>query len=212
MQKILEWMRQNMLVSIALVVALVAGLALFGTYNSIIDEGNKLENGLNEQYPVTQNELSTCLIKIGDAANLTKAETQTMKDALTEAIKGRYEGRSANPGQMFSAIVEDYPDLKVFDDAFQRAYHTIIGCRTDYQKAQNKLFNQLKVYDNFQTDSFWRRRFAQNRYPSELLRADKLKGEAAYEQMRTMILTADTREAYRTGTLPSSNPCATPSS
>ena len=182
---------------------LVVGLLV---KNSAINERNVQESGLNSMYLTAQNELSSCLDKSKQAANITKAQAATMTDALTDVIKGRYsESSTAKPtsGAMFSAIVEDYPDMKPYADAFASAYSVIIGCREDYKNVQNQLLSRLASYEAWRTGSLTARTFANA--PSDQLQArigtQKVIGQEALDQMFLIVIVKDTIEAYESGVL-----------
>lgn len=203
MEAITQWVLSHLKMVIFGGAALLLGVVLLISFVNIHNTGVSKENTLNGQYKINQNELSTCLTKIKDSSNLTKAEVAAMTEALTEAIKGRYDGRTPNAGAMFSAIVEDYPDLAQYDTAFQRAFVVIIGCRDDYKGAQNKLTDQIRDFDT------WRQKWPTSWLtdtPSDRLRADSLRGEPALEQMRRLVLTQDALDAYNDGVLDYENP------
>jgi hypothetical protein len=191
------------------VVVLTIVIALL-SWNSAVNKGNAMENGLNKQYLVNQNELSNCVTQIRETAKVAQAESDAFTKAMEDAIKGRYDGRAANPGQMFSAITENYPDLKDLNKAFERVYLKIVECRGDYKLVQNKLLSQLQGYDDWRTATNTGRIFGGNR-PSDHLVAQigtnrLLTGKAAYAQMLTIVTTADTKKAYETGNLEPEDP------
>lgn len=201
----MEFITKNIKWLAPLAVAALAAIWVISSFVGIRNTGVEKEAGLNAQYKVNQNSLSTCLVKIADSANLTKAESEQLRGALEDAVKGRYDGRTANPGQMFSAIVENYPDLKVFDEAFKRAYATIIGCRSDYQGDQNKLTDMIRDFDS------WRQKWPTAWFtdtPSARLEAGDRHGADALVQMKRLVLTSGTQQAYESGELPTSNPWA----
>jgi hypothetical protein len=192
------------------VVVVVLGGGWFLVSNSVTNAGNVKETQLNAQYLDNQNWLSDCLVKTNQAASITKAQTDAFDKAMTDVIKGRYDGRSAQPGSMFSAIVENYPDMKGFNDAFNRAFNTVMGCRTDYRGMQSKLLDMLQKYDAWRTGSFTVRTFGGD-YPSNNLVAQigsdrSRKGQAALDQMYTIVTTKDTQDAYKNGTMPTQDP------
>lgn len=202
-EAILSWVMRHLkalVIGGIVLVLIITALSYFvSAFNTRVDK----EQGLNGQYKDNQNELSACLTKITDSANLTNAQVEAMTEALVEAIKGRYDGRTASPGSMFSAIIEDYPNLQPFDDAFERAFVVIIGCREDYKNVQSKLIDMIRDYDAWRL-KFPRRLLIGN--PSDELRADDLRGEMALEQMRRLVLVKEALDAYEDGVLENENP------
>jgi hypothetical protein len=195
------------------VLAVVLLLVGFLVNNSVTNTGNKKEATLNAQYLDNQNYLSDCITKIREVAGVTKAQSDSFTQAMNDAVKGRYDGRSAQPGAMFSAIVENYPDLTGLNQAFERAYTTIIGCRTDYRNIQSKLLDMLRDYDSWRTGSLTVRTFGGDR-PSDNLVAQigsdrSRKGQAALDQMYTIVLVKDAKKAYEEGELTPEDPFGT---
>jgi hypothetical protein len=192
---------------------LVLGLIGFLVSNSVTNTGNQKEATLNAQYLDNQNYLSDCITKIREVAGVTKAQSESFTKAMNDAVKGRYDGRSAEPGAMFSAIVENYPDLSGLNQAFERAHTTIIGCRTDYRNIQSKLLDMLRDYDSWRTGSLTVRTFGGDR-PSDNLVAQigsdrSRKGQAALDQMYTIVTVKEAKDAYNNGELKPEDPFGT---
>lgn len=187
------------------VIAVVTAFVLFLVNNSVTNTGNVKEAGLNAQYLDNQNELSACTTKIRETANIAGAQADKFEEVMVEVIKGRYEGREGNPGTMFSAIVEQYPDLASLSSAYERVHNVVVGCRSDYKNIQTKLLDMLQKYDSWRTGSFTVRTFG-GEYPSNNLVAQigtdrTRKGQVALDQMYTIVVTKDTVDAYKTGEL-----------
>jgi hypothetical protein len=194
------------IVAISVIALLLVG---FLVNNSVTNTGNQKETRLNAQYLDNQNYLSDCIIKIREVAGVTKAQSDSFTRAMNDAVKGRYDGR-AQPGAMFSAIVENYPDLSGLNKAFERAYTTITGCRTDYRNIQSKLLDMLRDYDSWRTGSLTVRTFGGDR-PSDNLVAQigndrSRKGRAALDQMYTIVLVEDAKDAYNSGEVTPEDP------
>lgn len=192
------------------VVALIIG---FLVNNSVTNTGNQKEAALNAQYLDNQNVLSDCIIKIREVAGVSKAQSESFIQAMNDAVKGRYDGRSAEPGSMFSAVVESYPDLAGLNQAFERAHTTITGCRTDYRNIQSKLLDMLREYDSWRTGSLTVRMFGGDR-PSDNLVAQigsdrSRKGRDALDRMYTIVLVKDAKQAYEKGEIAPEDPFGT---
>lgn len=202
--------------AVALVLVVVGGFVFFLVNNSVTNNGNKQEAGLNTQYLDNQNYLSDCITKIRESANVTKAEADKFEQVMVEVIKGRYEGEtSAQPGSgaLFSAIVEQYPDMSGLNKAFERVYTVIVGCRSDYRGKQSQLLDKLRTYDSWRTGSWTVRTFGGDEYPSDNLEARVSttvnRGKDARDQMYTIVLVKDSVDAYNTGVLVPEDPFAT---
>lgn len=190
----------------AVVLVILAIIAyVVGTSISVTNDGNKKEAALGAMYRSAQNELSDCLTKISGSANVAQAQSDAFTKAMTDVIKGRYDGREAQPGGMFSAIVENYPDLSGLNNAFARVQDVLIGCRTDFKNVQNRLLDQLREYDSWRTGSWTVRTFGGD-YPSNNLVAQigndtSRRGQAALDQMNTIVTVEGVTDAYRGGSM-----------
>ena len=192
-------------------VILVLGLIALLTSNSVTNTGNRKEAALNSQYLNNQNYLSHCITQIREVANVTQAQSDDFIKAMTDAVKGRYDGRSAQPGAMFSAITENYPDLKGLNQAFERMYTVITGCRTDYKNVQSKLLDMLREYDSWRTGSLTVRTFGGDRPSNNLVArigTTSHTGRDALNQMYTIVLVKDAKTAYQNGELNPETPFA----
>lgn len=204
----------RVIAAISIGLVLVIGLIAFLVNNSVTNTGNTKEAGLNAQYLNNQNELSACVTTIRETANIAGAQADKFEEVMVEVIKGRYEGREASPGTMFSAIVEQYPDLTSLSSAYERVHNVVVGCRSDYKKIQAKLLDQLQKYDAWRTGSFTVRTFG-GEFPSDNLVAQigtdrSRKGQVALDQMYTIVVTKDTVDAYKTGELVPETPFVGP--
>lgn len=205
----------------AAVVVVVLGLWAIFTNIGVTNDGNKREADLNVRYLNAQNYLSDCITKIRETANVTQAQAAKFEEVMVETIKGRYDGKlsSASPsiggGQLFSAVVENYPDLSGLNQAFERVYTVIVGCRTDYRGKQSELLDVLRSYDQWRTGSFTVRFFGDGEFPSNNLEArvgtSVVRGAEARDRMYTIVLVKDAQNAYNTGEITPENPFGVPS-
>ena len=83
----MEFITKNIKWLAPLAVAALAAIWVISSFVGIRNTGVEKEAGLNAQYKVNQNSLSTCLVKIADSANLTKAESEQLRGALEDAVK-----------------------------------------------------------------------------------------------------------------------------
>lgn len=200
--------------AVAAVLVLIVGGVVFLMNNGVTNEGNRQESRLNAQYVDNQNVLSDCIVKIRETANITTSEADRFEAVMVEVIKGRYEGEtSAQPGQgqLFSAIVEQYPDLSGLSAAYERVHNVVVGCRSDYRTYQSQLLDQLQTYDAWRTGSLRVRTFGGDEYPSQHLVArvgtnNTQRGVDAYDQMYTIVQVQDSVDAYNSGVLVPEDP------
>lgn len=202
---------------VALVVALVVLgavgvglLSLYGFVNSTRNEGIGLETQLNAQYLANQNELSTFVSSFYEQVGVANLKSAKMDQILTDAVKGRYEGKDGGGyGQgsspFFSAIVEAYPDVKSLD-IYDKIVSFIQSGRESYKNKQDKLLDQMRAYDTWRKSGLVRSQVvATLGFPSENLEArvgtNVVRGVAAREQMLLIVTTSDTKKAYETGTM-----------
>lgn len=195
----------------ALALALIIGMWAFFTNISVTNEGNKQESGLNSQYLDNQNYLSDCIVKIRETSNVTGALADKFEAVMVEAVKGRYDGREANPGQMFSAVIEQYPDLKPLENAFNNVFTVVTGCRSDYRGKQTQLLDKLDKYTQWRTGSWKVRTFGgEDEFPSNNLVArvgsNSWRGMDAMDKMYQIVQVKDSVTAYETGELKPEEP------
>lgn len=198
--------------AIAAVVAIgivIAAIIIVPKIIGINDDGYATESRLNAQYKTNQNELSTCLTTIRETANIAGAEADKFEAVMEEAVKGRYDKAGVSTGAMFSAITEQYPDLAPLSAAFERVHTTVVGCRSNYKKVQNKLLDMLATYDSWRLS--WSVRTFGTDFPSQNLIAQigtdrSRRGQVALDQMNTIVTTKDTVDAYKSGTMTAETP------
>ena len=198
---------KNLIIIIAIVVAvIVAGISVFGTFNSIRNQGIEKENALEEQYRGNQNELSTYVLKIKETLGIADRGNNKVDEILVDAIKGRYDGNMApgTGGSMFSAITEAYPDLTANTALYAKVQDAIISGRDAYKNAQNKLLNMIRAYENWSQQGFVNSAIVNMLgFPSEALEArigDKTyTGKEALNRMKDIVLVKDATTAYETG-------------
>ncbi len=188
-------------------------IILLATWNNVVNEGNKQQADLSAQYVKNQNSLSICITKINETANVTKAQSEAFTAAMVDTVKGRYQqpGSSAVPdqGKLFSAIIENYPELSGLNDAFARVYTVIVGCRDNYRGDQDHLLDMLRKFDAWRTGSLTVKTLGGN-FPTDNLIArvgdQKYTGQTAKDKMYAIVLAADALKSYQTGELEALDP------
>lgn len=189
------------------VVGLIVAIAAFSSVNSVQKDMVSKENALSAQYTVNQNALSTLISTVKETLGVADRNTQALDTVLADALKGRYDGdTSAQPGggQMFSAIVEAYPDLAGVTDAYAKVQDAIIGGRRAYANKQDKLTDMLNNYITWKNSGFIHSKIASMvGAPSENLVAaigdDEVTGKAAIKRIRKIVITSEGKKAYESG-------------
>ncbi len=197
-------------------------LAVFITFVSVVNyrkgienEGEAMQERVEQIYQSAQNSLSTCLDQGQVAADVAVEEFKQLKDLLTEVIGARYIDNNGQPssaetalggGSLFSVIVEAYPTIS--QASFQNLQDVVVGCRDEYQGAQDRLFNEIRVFETWiQTDNFWNQGI-KNNFPKNSLETinfatgETIHGQEALDYISRVILVGDAHAAYEDGQLP----------
>jgi len=193
-------------ISVGVVLILVLGL--YGKFNGINKDGVKRETALSAQYQDNQNELSKFQSGFYEMLGVADAKSAKMDQILSDAVKGRYDkGSTAAPtgGQLISAMVEAYPDLKGLD-VYDKILDYVSAGRESYKQQQSKLLDMLREYDTWRRSGLIHKQLVNmSGFPSEDLRAQigtkAVTGQLALEQMRLIVTTSSTQQAYTTGTM-----------
>lgn len=195
-------------ITLAIVVMLAfVAFVLYGNFNSIQKEMVSKENSLNAQYQDNQNELSTYIVTIKESMGVANKNTEALDEVLSNAIKGRYESDNASTdGQLFSAMVEAYPELGNVSTSYEQIQNSIVGGREAYKNKQTKLLDMLRDYDTWRNSGLVRSQMVKFiGAPSENLVArigtDQWTGKDALNKMYQIVLVEDAKESYSTGEL-----------
>ena len=197
---------KGLLITLGVIGALVFGaFSLYGTVNSMRNEGIRMETSLNAQYLDNQNELSSFKSSFYEQVGVANLKSDKLDQILEDAVKGRYEGKMqpGTGGAMFSAITEAYPDLKGQLDLYDRIVDFVKAGRESYKQKQSKLIGQLQAYDYWRQEGLIKSFFLGKFFPSDALKArigsNVKSGQAALDQMYIIVLTSDTKQAFETG-------------
>ena len=200
-------MSKGLMITLGVIAALVIGaVSLYGTVNSMRNEGIRMETNLSAQYLDNQNELSSFKSSFYEQVGVANLKSDKLDQIIEDAVKGRYEGKMepGTGGSMFSAITEAYPDLKGQLDLYDRIVDFVRAGREAYKQKQTKLIDMLRVYDYWRQEGLIKSMFLGNFFPSSALKArigsNVQSGQAALDQMYIIVLTSDTKKAYETGT------------
>lgn len=182
-------------------------LGLYGYANGLWNTTIEKETALNAQYQSNQNYLSSYISGFYEQVGVANLKSDKMNEILLDAVKGRYEssGGFKPNGAMFSAIAEAYPnlDLKLYDKIVQY----IQSKREGYRLQQDKLLDMVRSYDQFRQSGLIQRIIISSFVgaPTDALEArvgtQVWHGKDAREKMLLIVLTADTKQAYETGTM-----------
>lgn len=215
-EKILNNLKKpKIFIPVIMVVALIIGIFSVWSYRKGVDnEGEKLQERVEQTYQSAQNSLSTCLDQGRTAAQVTQQEFEQLKSILVDVASARYVDENGDPtnaadalggGQLFSMIQEAYPNID--QASFQNLQAIVVGCRDEYQGAQDRLFNEVREFETWiLTDNVFNQGI-KNNFPTDTLDAvdlgtgETLKGQAALDYMSRVILVGEARDAYTDGEL-----------
>lgn len=186
----------------------ILSMVLYGTFNNIDKEAERREAALTAQYLDNQNELSKFISGFHEQFGIAEAKAEKLDVILEDAMKGRYsEGSTAQPvgGQFISAVVEAYPDLSGLD-SYDRVMDYVAGGRESYKQQQTKLLDMIREYDTWRRSGLIHQRLVSMAgHPGDGLRAQigafVVTGDEALDQMRLIVTTSGTQQAYTTGTM-----------
>lgn len=201
-------MSKGVITAIAIaVVALIAAISLFSTFNSVQKEGKGQENRLEAQYKANQNELSTYILQFKESLGVADKGTGKLDEVLANAVAGRYDGsmEPGNSGQLYSAITEAYPDLTATTESYAKVQDLVVSGRAEFRNQQNKLSNMISTYESWMDSGLIHSKIVKmSGFPSDSLEArignDVYKGEEALEKMKQQVLAEEATTAYETGT------------
>lgn len=203
----LKGMGAGLIVTLGVIgLLLILGMGLYGKANGIQKTSVQYEKQLNAQYLDNQNELSKFQSGFYEQMGIAGAKSDRMNQILADAVSGRYEaGPQGQGGQMFSAMVEAYPDLAGLD-IYDKIIDYVAAGRQSYKETQTKLLDMIRVYETWKDSGLIQSRLVSMMgVPSDRLEArigtKVVKGEAALEQMKLIVTTSTTQAAYTTGTM-----------
>lgn len=197
-------------------IGIVAGVVLFvilvfivwplHALSSTRSTGVDKETQLTALYRDNQNTLSAYIAGFYEQTGVAKAKSDKLDQILTDAIKGRYDGKLApgTGGGMFSAIQEAYPDLTALN-IYDKIVDYVSAGRSGFRNKQSELLDRLRDYDNWRHKGLFHPMWVSFAgFPSSSLEArvgdTTVTGPAAEEKMKQLVLVGQAGEAYRTGT------------
>lgn len=197
----------RIILTVLLALVLAGGIgscSLYGYANSTRTQGITQENGLVAQFNQNQNELSTGVTQIVEMMQVADVKKDAIKEVLSAAVQGRYgdKGFSAN-GALFAAVAEQYPTIDM--STYDRVVTKIESSREAFKGKQDKLQDMVRVYNTWRQDGIVRSYFAAKYFPSASLKVtvagQTLERQAALDKISQLVLTTDSQEAFKTGTL-----------
>jgi hypothetical protein len=196
-----KWLKKALWIGVPIFLVFCVALWAFMTWNSVRKEGNYQEQFvLAPAYKAAQTDLDTCVNNTMIAANIADKESTAFKEALTDIVRGRYNAES-NSGTAFSAVVEDYPDMKGFHEAFDRVFKQAIGCRDNFKTTQDRLQEKVAKFKTWCNGDLTVIIFGS--FPNDLLEINtatgKVTGQAALDQMGRPVLSKGTITSFDTG-------------
>ena len=178
-------------------------VTLFGVINGYNQHAVQMETQLSNQYLANQNELSKYVSQFYETVGVAKLKSDKMDQILLDAVKGRYEGKTQANGEMFSAMVEAYPDLKGLD-IWDKIVDLIRSGRESYANKQDKLLDMLRAYDTWRNEHLVRKAvLGMMGVPTNSLVArvgdHRWTRAEALDKMYQIVLTSQAIDAYNSG-------------
>ena len=199
------WAVFNWLWVILITGSVVTGLAwLLVTYIRLTDQGKRHEAVLSTTYLEAQNHLTHSIMLIGEMIQINKKESETLGQALSDAVTGRYMSSGPAHGRMLNFLQENYPDLRFFNASFDRIDAAVSESHRVFTQIQNKLLLELRAFEQWRTGTFMARVLMKRKFPDSDLKAraggEVYEGAEALEKMYQIIQTGKGIEIYRKGT------------
>ena len=206
-----NWIQKNKILVGLIGLIVVGGLIALSviSYNySVRNEGEAYEKRLTQLHSKARASLSTCIDQGNVGAQVTQQEFESLKEILIGVVSARYEdGGSAEEvlggGSMFSAIVESYPTID--QRSWQNLQVIVVGCRDEFQGAQNHLFNEARLYNEWRINDNLFNASIKKEFPSDELTVETaegtLTGELAYKYIVRVISVEAANTAYENGEL-----------
>ncbi len=197
-------MSKGLIITLGVIAAIViGGLSFYGKINSEYNAGMAQEVSLSRRYQDNQVQLDTATKKIVESVGLANLKSDKLRQIISEAVKGRYEGKMqpGTGGAMFSAISEAYPqiDLSIYD----KIVDLVNAEREAFKGAQSILLDELRSYETWKATGIIRQFFVAKYFPSTNLKARVgsrvVTGAAALEQMHLIVLSQGTEDAFNNG-------------
>lgn len=211
------WLARNTKLAIGIAVAVVVGiiaLVIVQYAISVQNEGERMQERIETLYKSSQNSLSTCIDQGQIAAQVAVQERESLRETLTDVASARYTDASGNPtnatgvlggGQLISMLQEQYPTI---DPAlFKNLQATVIGCRTQFQGAQDRLFIDARTFNEWRLSNNVFNSAIKGNFPSDELDVENLAakqtvtGAAALAYMTRVITVEAANDAFESGTL-----------
>ncbi len=185
---------------------LIIVIVAFTTVNGTRDEGISKSNSLEAQYVDNQNELSSYILTFNETLGIADRQSQKLNDILLEAVKGRYDGDLEMGGEMFTVISEAYPDLTSTAETYSKVQDAVIDGRDAYKNKQSKLIDMVRDYEDWLEKGLFKSQLVEFLgFPDDYLEVETasgtLTGEEALDQIKSLVLADEARDAYETGTM-----------
>lgn len=191
-----------------ILLVLILILSIYGTINSARGGAITRENAIVAQYGDNKAELSKNILIINETLGIADRQSEVLNEILADAVTGRYDGdlQPGTGGTMFSAIAEAYPDLTATAESYQKVQDAISSQRESFKKQQSKLLDMIRDYKTWTNADIFRSWVLDTFVgtPTQDLEiqhnGQTLRGQAALDQISTIITTSDAEDAYSTGT------------
>ena len=209
----METVKQHPRLIITALIALLAVIFVYSSFNGLYNAGVQQEQRLKAQYLDNQNYLSSYISGFYEQVGVARAATDALDTVLLDAVKGRYEDGQGGGGYtvdspFFNAIVEAYPEAGTAElmRIWGKITDYVQAGREGYRNVQSKLLDMLRAYDTWRYSGLIQSKVVSILgFPSQRLEArfgsNVLTGQKALDKMYELVLDSKTKEAYDDGTL-----------
>lgn len=166
--------------------------------------GNKHQNAISAAYDKDRAKLGACIDISLIAAGYTQQQSRAMQDALIAAGGGDgLMGGKATAAGFSTIIVQTYPDLKPFEEAFKRGFNESAGCRRDFTQLQDTLIELVELFRNWRDNPFtpaeWFGDYPNNKLEVKNSQNKFVYGQEAWALVTTIITNSGANKAYDNG-------------
>lgn len=202
----MEFLQNKKLVALigGIIAVLVIGGSLFSYNESTRKAMVSHEKRLNGSYQNAQVELDTYVATIKESMGVAKTSSSEVKDLVEGMMLGRY-GDPKNPENtpaLMQAITEAGIDLNAVTGGYKTVQDAVISGRAKYANVQKGLRSDITLYETWRDESTIRSMFISGKAGKGLearIGDSVVKGPDALDQMKRLIMSGETKDAYHTG-------------
>ena len=194
-------------IALALIVVLVS---IYGYINGLRNTSIDFETRMSATYQANQVELDSYVKSVTEAVGVANLKSAKLNQIFADAVRGRYgdsrdEIKNGQGGQVMSAVVEAYPDLKGQLDVYDKIVDKVFTGREAFKTKQTELRRQVADYERWINTGLVQSIMIKKVIgaPTDLLEARIGKnvktGRAALEQMKLLVTSGRTNDNFESG-------------